>query len=179
MELFLDSDFSDLEWDTFILEYLGSTPYRESTYNGLRRLTLNDLAAYSEQQCKELFRFTYPELVSLRAHLRLPEELTLENGSKIGSIMALAILLYRFARPRSLFDIEQKFGYPISTVSRTIKYVVDHICENFSHKLRDMNQPLLQVGHPCNIVIPSIRVRPRIRICCFEFFSNSKLGSHS
>lgn len=75
------------------------------------------LERMTDEECKQMFRFTLPEIqricnaLGLDRHLKYPS-LTVESQ------FAMAMLLYLYAFPRRRIDISKFFGMSVENVSK-------------------------------------------------------------
>lgn len=101
------------------------------------------LEQFSDVQCKAFFRFYKQDLISLANSLRIPDEITLSNRIRINGIDALCITLRRLSYPNRLVDLEKFCGWPKTTLSMIINFVIDHIHHHFADKITNLNQDWL------------------------------------
>ena len=102
------------------------------------------LDACTEEQCKTMFRFYREDIYSLCMYLHIPDSIVAENNSKARGIDALCMLLRRFSYPNRLSDLQYIFGRSESELSLLIKAMLNHIYENFSYLVSNMNNRFMQ-----------------------------------
>jgi hypothetical protein len=114
---------------------------REVTYDPTKKKFLID--DYTSAQCRAFFRFEKGDIFRLAEALRLPARFVLPNRCVVDDISALCIFLARLSYPNRLVSLENFFNRPKSTLSMIISCVLDHIYDNFSRKITDLDQPWL------------------------------------
>ena len=68
---------------------------------------------FSDDECKNNFRFYRNDIYHLHEVMQLPLEVTCNNGIQVDGIEALSIFLMRFAYPCRFADLVPTFGRPI------------------------------------------------------------------
>ena len=105
---------------------------------------LNDKAPLQRQNFEELdqlsfkerYRFSKDEAILLHSKLLIENEITLENGAKIDSKIALVVMLDKLARPTRLVDLQHRYGIEKSVLSRVINYMLEIFIGKFSHTIQ-------------------------------------------
>ncbi len=105
------------------------------------RFSLDD---YSDEECKNLFRFFKADIHRLYQLFHIPEKVICANGSCTSGVTALVMFLRRLAYPNRLSDLQRVFGRSECELSLFISFVLDHIYDQFGHLVQDMGVPLLQ-----------------------------------
>jgi hypothetical protein len=82
-----------------------------------------ELETTPDSDCEFLFRFKKADIVTIAAHIRLPERLRVANGSVFAKSTALCILLRRLAFPGRYGDLAQVFGRQRSELSMIFNYM--------------------------------------------------------
>lgn len=103
-----------------------------------------DLDSFSDVQCWEHFRFLKDDIVYLADLFQLPEKIILENRCVVKKVDALCMFLARMAYPNRLVQLEAFFNRPKTTVSMTIKEVLNFLFDKFGDKLVNLNQEWIE-----------------------------------
>lgn len=127
-----DSD-SDLE-DVLLLEVFN----RHNNVNRAEMYGAFNLNNLSETECKLYFRFEQDDIPRLAQALRVPNDLTTGSGHRCSGIEGLCILLRRLSYPNRLSELEYLFGKSAPALSKIIDYMLNHIYNNFGHKLSNL-----------------------------------------
>lgn len=127
-----------------------------------------DLDRLEEAECKAEFRFYKNDIYSLAEILRIPEEITCYNRTKVDQIEALAIFLKRFAYPCRYGDIIPRFGRSVPEMSIISSYVVDWIYDHYKNKLTDFMQNWLR-PEKLQEYADAIHRRGAALDCCWGF----------
>ena len=99
----------------------------------------------TEEHSWLMFRFNKNGIHTLHQKLRIPNTVTLENGSVVSGIDALFMFLRRMAYPGRFVDLANFFGRTPSDISRTVNFVLCHIYDNFGQILETLDQHFLSI----------------------------------
>ncbi len=78
------------------------------------------------------YRFTKIEVLEIKEHLQIPNEIRLENSGCIDGRIAFCILLDKLAHPTTNTKLEYYYRVDKTTISRIINYLLYFINDKFS-----------------------------------------------
>lgn len=105
-----------------------------------------DLASLNDLECKQNFRFHKEDIPRLANALHMPNLFTTKSHVKASGLEGLCLLLRRLAYPNRLSDLTPLFGRSKFDLCHIFNMALDHICDNYSHLLRTMNQDWITQG---------------------------------
>ena len=105
-----------------------------------RQLPRLNFAAIGEDECWEKFRFRKEDIPRLQQCLHIPDNITCSTGVKENGTNALLLLLRRLAYPNRYCDLLEVFGRSPSELSLIFNTTLDHVYDNFSYLLSDINE---------------------------------------
>ncbi|CAB4023789.1 Hypothetical predicted protein, partial [Paramuricea clavata] len=114
-----DSSSSDSDDDIDLLFF--ETCFATTRELGTR-INLQDI---SEDDCEKMFRFEKYDIPRLRDALKIPDRYTCCQGTVVGGLEALLIMLRRLAYPNRLSDLTPIFArteYELSLIFNTVRY---------------------------------------------------------
>jgi hypothetical protein len=121
-----------------VLLFLLADENNATTYDRTKpKATLDD---FTDAQCKVFFRFYKRDIHRLAEALKIPDRIVLSNRGVENGVLSLTIFLARFAYPNRLTYLEFLFKRPKTTLSMIVQSVLDHIYDNFSEKISNLNQ---------------------------------------
>ncbi|KAK7106300.1 uncharacterized protein [Littorina saxatilis] len=115
-----------------------------------------DLSKYTDYQCQRYFRFhTAQDVEQLRGLLRMPDMMRTETGTVAPGLEVLCITLRRLAYPCRYVDLGTMFPRSESALCQLFNLGLNHIYDNFSPKIIELNQPWLtlpQLHMYCDVI---------------------------
>lgn len=102
-----------------------------------------DLDMLCDDECRNEFRFFKNDIYKLQEVLRIPAFISCYNRGKISGIDAFCMFLKRFSYPCRYSDMVPRFARPVPQICMATNKIMEHIYDNFSHLLKQFNQPWL------------------------------------
>ena len=101
------------------------------------------ICKFSDDECKNNFRFYRNDIYHLHEVMQLPLEVSCNNGVQVDGIEALCIFLMRFAYPCRFADLVPTFGRPIPQLCMITNEVINFTYQQWGHLLSTLDQPWL------------------------------------
>ena len=102
-----------------------------------------NLNSMTDDECKTEFRFYRNDIFNLIDVLRIPPELTCNNGVKVDSVTATCIFLKRFAYPCRYADLIPRYARPEPQLCMIANTTMNFIYDTWHHLLTSFEQPWL------------------------------------
>ncbi|XP_013383168.1 uncharacterized protein LOC106153684 [Lingula anatina] len=106
-----------------------------------------DLTSMTDEQVWKQFRFQREDIDRLVRLLQLPDRMIFADRTVTSGREALCVLLKRLSYPNRLVDLENVFGRCTSQLSVIVNETVDHIYDNYSHLIHNLDQPWMDMDH--------------------------------
>ena len=107
-----------------------------------------DLDKLTDSECQAQFHFLKNDIYLLQDVLRIPDEITCYNRTKVDGIKGLCIFLKRFAYPCRYSDMIPHFSHSVQELCLVSNAVMNTIYTNHHHLLSSLVQPRLS---PANL----------------------------
>ncbi|KAK7466643.1 hypothetical protein BaRGS_00037251 [Batillaria attramentaria] len=104
------------------------------------------LHKYTDQQCKDHFRFFPQDIIRLCQLLHMPDRMTAVNRTSASGLEVLCIVLKRLSYPCRYLDLEGFFHRPRFELCMLFNLGVNHIDGMFSERLTNPAQPWLTIA---------------------------------
>ncbi|GFR71691.1 hypothetical protein ElyMa_000359200 [Elysia marginata] len=136
-----------------IKENCMNSPPSPEPANAARGRRSFQLEAFSDQECKDNFRFLKEDIPRLAQALHLPEFVETPNRLTISGVEALCILLRRLAYPSRLVDVGRVFGLHPADISTVTNVMLNIIYDQHYNRFTSLEQPWLDFAQLSNKVV--------------------------
>lgn len=138
MDDILMSELNDEEL-LLLSQFDRSRPTDEKVYE--KAFSLDD---FGEMESIRHFRFEKQHIGLLVQQLDIPDTIHARNGTVVGGLEGLCVLLRRMAYPCRLGDLCRVFERPLCEISYICTHMLDLIYDRHNHLLQDLNQAWLR-----------------------------------